>query len=64
MESEWVSEDDSVRTQFGTYGFFCVEHFLWDREPDLRHETLSSRRFWGDHEVNKQLVKVVCLNLS
>ena len=64
MESERVSKDDSVRPQFGTNGFFCVELFCGTGNLTYAMKHYFPDSFGVDHKVNKQRVKVVCLDLT
>ena len=64
MESERVGKDDSVRPQFGTNGFFCVELFCGTGNLTYAMKHYFPDSFGVDHKVNKQRVKVVCLDLT
>ena len=64
MESERVGKDDSVRPQFGTNGFFCVGLFCGTGNLTYAMKHYFPDSFGVDHKVNKQRVKVVCLDLT
>ena len=63
MESEQINKDDSVRPQFGANGFFCVELFCGTGNLTYAMKHYFPDSFGVDHKVNKQRVKIVCLDL-
>ena len=63
MESEQINKDYSVRPQFGANGFFCVELFCGTGNLTYAMKHYFPDSFGVDHKVNKQRVKIVCLDL-
>ena len=64
MENEQINKDDSVRPQFGANGFFCVELFCGTGNLTYAMKHYFPDSFGVDHKVNKQRVKIVCLDLT
>ena len=64
MDSEQVTTSDAVRPQFGEAGFFCLELFCGTGNLTYAMKHFFPDSFGIDHKVNKQKVKLVCLDLS
>ena len=64
MDSEQVTTSDAVRPQFGESGFFCLELFCGTGNLTYAMKHFFPDSFGIDHKVNKQKVKLVCLDLS
>ena len=64
MENDHVTKSDAVRPQFGESGFFCLELFCGTGNLTYAMKHFFPDSFGIDHKVNKQKVKLVCLDLS
>ena len=64
MDNDHVTKDDDVKPEFGANGFFCVELFCGSGNLTYAMKHFFPDSFGVDHKVNKQRVKIVCLDLT
>ena len=64
MDSEYVNKGYDVRPQHGASGFSCIEIFCGTGNLTYAMKHFFPDSFGVDHKVNKQRVKIICLDLS
>ena len=64
MSNEQTSQSGSVKPQFGSGGYYCIELFCGSGNLTYAMKHFFPDSFGVDHKVGKQHVKVICLDLT